>query len=108
MKAKLHPEYHLDTKVTCACGATWQTGSTQKTINVEICSACHPFYTGKSRLLDTAGRVDRFRARGERSRVLGEQRHIRDKARQEKLAREKELAKKAKSAHEILIRDEDR
>jgi large subunit ribosomal protein L31 len=102
MKVKVHPEYNQAVKVTCACGTTWTTGSTQDAINVEICSACHPFYTGKSRLVDTAGRVDRFRSRGARSKVLGEAAKVRAKTREEKLARERELAKKAKAASQVL------
>lgn len=61
MKKDIHPPYYSDAKVICACGHTFQTGSTQKEIRTEICSACHPFYTGKKHLVDTAGRVDRFK-----------------------------------------------
>lgn len=106
MKAKVHPEYNQAVKVTCACGTNWTTGSTQDAINIEICSACHPFYTGKSRLLDTAGRVDRFRSRTERAKVLGAEAQVRTKAREERKARELELAKKAKSAAQVLSTDE--
>jgi large subunit ribosomal protein L31 len=60
MKKDIHPEYHI-AKVTCACGNTFEVGSTSKAIRVEICSACHPFYTGKQKLIDTAGRVERFK-----------------------------------------------
>ncbi len=60
MKEGIHPAYHY-VEVECACGSTWNTRSTQKdTIKVEICSACHPFFTGKQKLVDTAGRVDKF------------------------------------------------
>lgn len=59
MKSKIHPKYETAT-VTCACGNTFQTRSTLKTIKIEICSKCHPFYTGKQKLVDTAGRVDKF------------------------------------------------
>ncbi len=59
MKDKIHPNYDL-CQVVCACGASWTTRSTKKEINVEICSSCHPFYTGKQKLIDTAGRVERF------------------------------------------------
>ena len=62
MKAKIHPEYKL-TKITCACGNVIETRSTVENIRVEICSACHPFYTGKQKLVDTAGRIDRFNKR---------------------------------------------
>ena len=61
MKKDIHPKYNEGIKVTCACGNTFLTGSTKPEINVEICSACHPFYTGKEKLIDTAGRVERFR-----------------------------------------------
>jgi len=60
MKTGIHPDY-MPTKVTCACGQTFETRSTQKEIRVEICSACHPFYTGQQKIMDTAGRVERFR-----------------------------------------------
>lgn len=60
MKAGIHPEYK-QTNVVCACGNNFQTMSTEDEIHVEICSVCHPFYTGKQRLMDTAGRVERFR-----------------------------------------------
>jgi len=59
MKQKIHPNYQLVT-VSCACGNTFQTRSSSKEIKVEICSQCHPFYTGKQKLIDTAGRVDKF------------------------------------------------
>ncbi len=62
MKADIHPAYHK-TKVTCACGATFEFGSTAESYHVEICSKCHPFYTGKQKLVDTAGRVDKFKER---------------------------------------------
>ena len=60
MKRGIHPEYHKAT-VHCACGNEFQTGSTVKEIRVEICSKCHPFFTGKQKLVDSAGRVERFR-----------------------------------------------
>ena len=62
MKASIHPAYH-DVTVTCACGASYPTRSTQKEMRVEMCSACHPFFTGKQKLIDTAGRVERFQRR---------------------------------------------
>ena len=61
MKTDIHPTYYEDATVTCACGNTWKTGSTQKEIRVEICSNCHPFFTGEmNRIVDTEGQVDRF------------------------------------------------
>jgi large subunit ribosomal protein L31 len=62
MKAKIHPEY-LETTVQCACGNTWQTRSTKPRLHLEVCSRCHPFFTGEQRLVDTAGRVERFKRR---------------------------------------------
>ncbi|MEA3500781.1 MAG: 50S ribosomal protein L31 [Candidatus Marinimicrobia bacterium] len=59
MRPKIHPEYNK-TIVTCACGNTFETRSTVKEIKVEICSACHPFYTGKQKILDSAGRIEKF------------------------------------------------
>jgi len=62
MKKGIHPDYKL-TKITCVCGNVIETRSTVEDIHVEICSACHPFYTGKQKLVDTAGRIDRFNKR---------------------------------------------
>ncbi len=59
MKKKLHPEY-FDTVIRCACGSEIKTRSTKEKISTEICSSCHPFYTGKQKLIDTAGRVEKF------------------------------------------------
>jgi large subunit ribosomal protein L31 len=60
MRPEIHPDY-VDATVHCACGATWQTKSTRENIHVEVCSTCHPYYTGRQKLMDTAGRVERFR-----------------------------------------------
>ena len=62
MKADIHPVY-MEAVVKCACGETFKTGSTKPEIHLEICSKCHPFYTGKQKLVDTAGRVERFKRR---------------------------------------------
>jgi large subunit ribosomal protein L31 len=59
MKAGIHPEY-VEATVTCACGNTFKTRSTKGSFNVDICAECHPFYTGKQKLLDSAGRIERF------------------------------------------------
>jgi len=63
MKKDIHPKYFPRAKVKCACGNTFEIGSTKEEIQVEICSACHPFYTGKEKIIDTAGRVERFKRR---------------------------------------------
>lgn len=65
MKAGIHPTYHTNVAVTCSCGNKFTTGSTVETIDTEICSNCHPFYTGKQKLLDTRGNVERFKKRTE-------------------------------------------
>lgn len=69
MKAKIHPNY-VEATVHCACGNTWQTRSTKADVHVEICSNCHPFFTGQQRIVDTAGRVERFTKRMEKSRAV--------------------------------------
>ncbi len=60
MKADIHPKYY-DTEVTCGCGNSFSTRSTRKELKVDICSACHPFYTGKLKFVDTAGRIEKFK-----------------------------------------------
>jgi len=65
MKTDIHPEYNT-TPIKCACGNVIEAGSTKKDIRVEICSNCHPFFTGKQKLIDTAGRIDRFRKKYEK------------------------------------------
>jgi large subunit ribosomal protein L31 len=60
MKQGIHPNYYEDAQVICACGNTWRTGSTMKLIRTDVCSKCHPFYTGEQRIVDTEGQVDRF------------------------------------------------
>ena len=65
MKSDIHPAYQ-DTNIQCACGNTIQVGSTKQDIRVEICSKCHPFFTGKQKLVDTAGRIERFRKKYEK------------------------------------------
>lgn len=60
MREKIHPTYYSDAQVICSCGNTWTTGSTRKTIRTDVCSKCHPFFTGEQRIVDTEGQVDRF------------------------------------------------
>ena len=62
MKEKIHPKYEAVT-ITCVCGATYQTRSTRKAYRIDVCSACHPFYTGTQKFIDTAGRVEKFQTR---------------------------------------------
>ncbi len=63
MKKKIHPEYYPKAIIRCSCGNVIKTGATKPEMTVEVCSACHPFYTGKEKLIDTAGRVEKFRKR---------------------------------------------
>jgi len=67
MKKDIHPEYFPSARVRCACGNVFTVGSTKPEIQIEICSQCHPFYTGKEKLIDTAGRVEKFKARKEKA-----------------------------------------
>jgi large subunit ribosomal protein L31 len=70
MKENLHPTYFPQAKVICACGNTFTTGSTKNEVHVEICSNCHPFYTGKQNLIDTAGTIDKFKKKTTKSAEL--------------------------------------
>jgi large subunit ribosomal protein L31 len=67
MKTHIHPPYYKDAKVNCACGNSFITGSTLKEIKVDICSACHPFFTGEMKLIDTQGRIEKFEAKRQRA-----------------------------------------
>lgn len=74
MKANIHPEWYPETKVTCACGETFTTGSTVPTIRVEICSKCHPLFTGQQKFVDTLGQVERFTKKMETAKAKQEER----------------------------------
>ena len=95
MKKDIHPTYYPDAKVICACGNTFTTGSTVKELHVEICSACHPFYTGKQRLVDTARRVEKYQAKvaGQTKAAAGRKGK---KAKKQKLAARKKEARAVK------------
>lgn len=70
MKAKTHPQYFEDLKIVCSCGNIIIAGSTRKELKTEICSGCHPFYTGQQKLIDTAGRVDKFMAKVKKAQQI--------------------------------------
>jgi large subunit ribosomal protein L31 len=70
MKKEIHPKYYDKAKVTCTCGATFEIGATVPEMKIEICSACHPAYTGVKKFMDTAGRLDRFKTRLEKSQKM--------------------------------------
>jgi len=72
MKTDIHPTYFPNAKVNCACGATFTVGSTKEKLSVEVCSNCHPFYTGGEKIIDTAGRVERFKARTAAAKAIKE------------------------------------
>lgn len=86
MKAKIHPKWYNQAKITCACGTTFTTGATQPEITVEVCSACHPFYTGKMKYVDTAGRVDAFLEKQKKAK-----KKVVSKTHKRKLKREKRI-----------------
>ena len=69
MKEKIHPKYFIDASVTCSCGNTFTTGSTRQTLRVELCNKCHPFFTGEQKIIDTAGRVERFNKKYKREKT---------------------------------------
>ena len=73
MKEKIHPKYYPEATVLCACGTTWKTGATQELIRTDVCSACHPFFTGEQRIVDTAGQVERFIKRLEKKVEIADQ-----------------------------------
>jgi large subunit ribosomal protein L31 len=81
MKKDIHPKFYMDAVVTCACGATWKTGSTRKEIRTEVCSSCHPFFTGQQqRIIDIEGQVDRFYKRLQARQEFVEQQKVREGA----------------------------
>ena len=86
MKAQIHPKWFDQAKVVCACGNTFTTGATVPEIHVEVCYACHPFYTGNMKFVDTAGRVDAFKAK-----MAGRGKKIMSKTEKRKLKRAKRL-----------------
>lgn len=90
MKANIHPTWYPEAKVTCACGNTFTTGATVPEIRVEICSNCHPFYTGQMKFVDAAGRVDAFRAKQAGTRTYLSKREKRKLKKEKKLQEEQE------------------
>ncbi|MFA6338831.1 MAG: 50S ribosomal protein L31 [Candidatus Paceibacterota bacterium] len=89
MKAEIHPKYYEDAKVVCACGNTFTVGSTKQEIHVEICSNCHPFYTGDQKIIDTAGRVEKFKAKRAQKLELDSKKAPKKKAEKESPKEEK-------------------
>jgi len=79
MKKDIHPRYYPNAKVFCACGNTFEVGSTEPELHVEVCSACHPFYTGTAKFIDTAGRVDKFQERVRKAEEMKSQKMVKKK-----------------------------
>lgn len=103
MKKEIHPKYYPEAKVTCACGNTFTVGSTQPEIEVEVCSACHPFYTGQSRFIDTEGRVEKFeRKRKEAEKEAEREAEKVKREEEEQLRRKKEREETPKTLKEML------
>jgi large subunit ribosomal protein L31 len=100
MKEGIHPTYYPDALVTCACGNTWTTGSTMKEIHTDVCSKCHPFFTGEQRIVDTEGQVDRFYKKLQARQEYIEEQEAREAAKvsPERLIAELELGTRATDA----------
>jgi len=80
MKKEIHPKFYDKAKVVCACGNTFEVGSTREKIEVEICSACHPFFTGQEKVMDTAGRVEKFKTRMAKAKEAGSSKKVKKTA----------------------------
>lgn len=96
MKAKTHPHYFMDAQVICSCGNKFVTGSTTQTIMVEVCSKCHPLYTGEHRFVDTKGKVEKFQKKQKMAEEMKKQLSLK------KVRKEEKSEKKTKSLRELL------
>lgn len=107
MKKDIHPKFYPEARIICACGNVIVTGSTKPEMKVEVCSACHPFYTGKKRLVDTAGQLDRFKKRFEKSEKIkagiAKKHAAKGKKKKTKLVITKKVSKK-KSAKKAAVK----
>jgi len=99
MKKDIHPTYYSECKVTCACGNSFTTGSTKPELKVDLCSQCHPFYTGKQKLVDSAKRVEKFKAKMEKQKEIGSERKGKTAKRAAKA--EKKAEKTAKKVDKV-------
>jgi len=93
MKKDIHPQYYPKAKITCACGNVIEVGSTKKTMETEICSSCHPFFTGKKKMIDTTGRVDRFKKLAEKSAAKKKTTKVKSKTEKKKAVKAKKKDK---------------
>jgi len=94
MRKDIHPKYYKNAKVICACGNNFVTGSTQEEIKTELCSMCHPFFTGKQKIVDTARRVEKFQEKMAKKKQVGAGRKGKTAKRKAKAAKKKATAKK--------------
>ena len=102
MKKGIHPTYYPDAKVVCSCGNTWNTGSTKKEIHTEVCSKCHPFFTGQQqRLIDIEGQVDRFYKRVQASKDFEQEKKTRETAKTSPTRSVKELGLSARASEAL-------
>jgi len=102
MKKNIHPTYYPNATVICSCGNTWTTGSTQKLIRTDVCSKCHPFYTGEQRIVDTEGQVDRFYKKLQIRQAYVEEKEAREAARTSPLRPVEELNLGAKATNALV------
>lgn len=105
MKTGIHPTYYPKAKVTCSCGVSFEVGATVESIHVEVCSACHPFYTGKQNLIDTAGRVDKFKQRTEKAAELKAKQSVKTK-KSDKATQKPSETEKLKAMRKTLLKEE--
>lgn len=98
MKKGIHPQFYTDAVVTCACGNSFITTSTKKIISVEICGACHPFYTGQQRFVDTEGRIEKF----SKKRKFAEEKKLQTKAASDKTGKKEKQAVEKRSLKDLL------
>lgn len=102
MKANIHPKWYNNAKVTCTCGNSFTTGSTQPSIDVDICSACHPFFTGEMKFVDRQGRVDKFKKKMEQAEKARAQR---EKELTEKLAKQSQEEDTEEKSYQDILRE---
>lgn len=101
MNAKIHPKWYPEAKITCACGHTFTAGSTKPEVQVEVCSACHPFFTGEMKYVDVQGRVEKFQAK-QKATVGKRYLKKKDRKKLKRLQEEKALKKRPKTLKEML------
>lgn len=102
MKADIHPKYYT-AKIRCSCGAVHEIGSTKESYSIDVCGACHPFYTGKQKLVDTAGRVEKFLERQKAAELAKAEANARNSSKDKKESVEEKLTRKAMAKEEAKV-----